>query len=311
MHEPFGTGFWIAFPRMIARGDPQAIVETLLRVGASWVAPRGCEGATRDIAWTARHTQLCNDHGIRVYRWAFSRPQTYRQECAFAREWRTEGDSGFIIDAEAAWAHRDAEAVAYGAELRTMLGKDYFVADSPWPYISLHPEYPWLPFAQFVNARMPQAYWTEISADGAGVHLPRIDAEWEAFAAHHPRHARPVYPVGVTYGRREIARWNTKTLPPGELAITDVVQFLARYGARQTCSLYSLEAASKPLIELLASESDRSSTLKDSTLRDSSVFLSQHAGGGNTPFWWEEAHWSRRGDSELFARRHDALKKGA
>lgn len=113
---------------------------------------------------------------------------------------------------------------------------DAFIADAPWAYPSFHPGFPFAEYAQRVNARMPQAYWTEIDNRGARYHLPRIDAQWEAFHAKNPTARRPVWPVGVTYGREHPSH------PPGNLSLSDIALLLDRYEGSPV-SLYTYEAA--------------------------------------------------------------------
>ena len=242
MMHPKGIGYWIAFPKIL--GTVDQIVARLLEVGADWVAPRGSDGRHESKDWTRAHTRACVDAGIPVYRWPFSRPGDIHHEVTLAEKWRSEGDSGFIVDAETPWAGCNRQAEIYGSELRRVLGHDHFIADAPWPFVHYHPEYPWHAFEAFVAARMPQYYWTEIGLPFQSV-CDTADGSWRRY-----NQSRPIYPIGVTYGAAELRRLGA-TPCPSEIVPTDVQKFVDRYRARGCVSLYSLEAANSEVLDLL------------------------------------------------------------
>ncbi|MGZ6096095.1 MAG: hypothetical protein ACXWUG_28900, partial [Polyangiales bacterium] len=131
-------------------------------------------------------------------------------------------------------------ALRYMAALDKAL-PDVFVADAPWAYPHYHPGFPFAEFGTRVNARMPQAYWTEFDNRGARYHLPRIDADWSSLKLASPK---PVCPIGVTYGQGHPSK------PPGKLTLDDVRFFLDRYPGAPV-SFYSLEAARPEVLQLL------------------------------------------------------------
>lgn len=235
---PSGLGFWIAFPKMIEDGSPQAIADSLVSFGARWVAPRAGQGGGRDPSWTQTHTRACLDAGLGVYPWVFSYPDKVAGEVKLAQAHMSEGATGWIIDAEAPWTRPGLRptCIKYGMELRSALG-DTWIADAPWPYIDWHPDYPATGFATWVDARLPQAYWTEIGR-------PRLDVmqttlrQWERMHTRGmPR--RPVWPIGVTYGRAELITTGIKNPTcPGYLIPEDVGLFV---NGDEPWSLYTLE----------------------------------------------------------------------
>lgn len=239
MRQPSGLGIWVAFAGQV--GGHAAIADVLPALGVSWVAPRGGAGATRDSSWSQELARdaVARYHsaGIAVFPWIYSRPISYRYEIELFRRFIDEGADGVILDAEVSWdrGHRDA-ATRYMTELDAAL-PDTFVADAPWAYPSYHPGFPFVEFGRRVNARMPQTYWTEFDRRGPRYHLPRIDAEWAAFHAANAEVARPVCPIGVTYGVEHPSH------PPGLFNLDDLEFFLERYADRPAASLYTYEAA--------------------------------------------------------------------
>ena len=311
MRAPTGVGIWIAFPSMLGL-NPLGIATMLKLANFDWVAPRGGEGSHIDTNWTAAHTRACADLGIPTYRWIFSRPGSWHAEVQSARRFQDEGDAGYIIDAESAWERPGLFDVAslYCEELDAKLGSNYFIADAPWPYVSYHwaldvhgkpvSGFPFHAFAPRMNARMPQAYWTEISNQGARHHLPRIDMEWQKFNARFPELARPVWPIGITYGKAEMKRWGSQQLPPGEITAEDLEFFDDRYrlGPR---SYYSREAAGdlavKTLATICAPTFDHGGTF-DNTNQPATPF------GRETQAEWDADETAR---NEAMVARHDGV----
>lgn len=248
MIEPHGLGIWVAFAGQA--GGHESIATKLHEIGARWVAPRAGEGSFRDRHWqpkTAReHVRRYHDAGLLVYPWIYSRPSSWRAEVAVFRQLVDEGADGVIIDAEVPW---DRGQKVTALRFMEALDKDLpgvFIADAPWAYPHFHPGFPFAEFATRVNARMPQAYWSEIDNRGARYHLPRIDEGWAKLHAANPKSVRPVWPIGVTYGREHPSR------PPGVFNPADLEFFLDRYPAIPV-SLYSYEAAREPALQVLRS----------------------------------------------------------
>jgi hypothetical protein len=246
MNEPTGLGIWIAFASAV--GGHAKAAEQLVELGASWVAPRAGASDTRDAAWSApdarAHVRRYHDAGLRVYPWLYSRPWSYRLEVALLRRLVEDGADGVIIDAETPWdSGQRTTALKYVDALDAAL-PGVFIADAPWAYPSYHPGFPFAEFGKRMNARMPQCYWTEFDNRGAAWHLPRIDAQWTAFHDAHRGVARPIMPIGVTYGHEHPSH------PPGTFVPAELTIFLDRY-ASSGCSLYTLEAARADAKQLL------------------------------------------------------------
>jgi hypothetical protein len=246
MIEPNGLGIWVAFAG--AAGGHERIATRLGELGARWVAPRAGEGAFRDKHWQAKaardHIRRYHDAGVLVYPWLYSRPASWRAEVSIFKQLVDEGADGAIIDAETPWDVGQKQTALRFMEALDKALPGAFIADAPWAYPYYHPGFPFAEFATRVNARMPQAYWTEISNHGALHHLPRIEAAWQKFHTANPNSVRPVWPIGVTYGNE----WPSRL--PGVFRPSDLEFFLARYG-HLPASLYSFEAAREPALRVL------------------------------------------------------------
>lgn len=277
--SPRGLGVFIAFRERIGTAAQAAALA--VSIGAAWVAPRaGDYGNVNDAAFLAEPSKRSDpearkaairaeiaayhEAGLLVYPWLYSRPGCWRAEVeAFALLMEC-GADGVIIDAEIQWGAHAADAAAYMIALRERLG-DAFIADAPWPWIAYHPEYPEKEFADGVDARMLQAYWTEINRDGAKADLDKTRSEWAArFATPGRTEAEqdPIWPIGVTYGRDELVAVGGPACP-GVMSAADVLWFLDQYPG-QPASLYSLEmltAGTPASKELLAALRARAAAL--------------------------------------------------
>lgn len=250
MPAPTGLGVWIAFLRSIPGGITSAIVRAKT-IGCSWIAPRAGLDGVNDSAFKLEHIAEYKAAGLACYPWIFSKPSTWPGFVVGAKQLLDAGADGIIIDAEQAWdvdVHGSYDAQTFIAALRLKIGEQAFVADAPWPYLGMHGGFPAAEFARGVDARMPQAYATEI-----GTSVPRclaeMDREWNAFEQRFAALARPRMPILTTYSKVT------------GLVVSDVVDALDAYAAAgRVVSLYSLEAMDPRLEGALVARAQRATT---------------------------------------------------
>jgi len=254
---PPGLGLWIAYRGRL--GSAADAARAARACGASWVAPRAGDGGLNDAAFRDPEGEIAAYHaeGLKVFPWLYSRRGAWKTQVEAVRRLVRSGADGYIDDAEIAFGGGFVEARDYGLALRDV-APDLWIADAPWPWPAGHPEYPMEEFAAFVDARLPQMYWTEINGLGFARVATVYEQQWAHWESAHPGLVRPRWPIGVTYGRADGIRLGMGQLPPGEVTVADVRAFLDRYGV--TASLYSLEAASPEVVELLH---DRVPTIRE------------------------------------------------
>lgn len=241
MKNPSGLGEWSAFANM--HGGHESAPDRLAACGAKWVAPRGGHNVWRDKYWqeldAPKHIERYHTAGFGVYVWFYVYPSSWQKAVPILKAFKDEGADGVILDCEVEWDNGCKDtAKAMMASLDKELGSDYFIADAPWPYPNYHPNFPYAEFAERVQMRMPQAYWTENSNRGALYHMPQYDAAWAKWDADNPSLVRPICPIGVTYG--DDLKGASKP-PPGKLLISDMIAFTKRYRSRPCYSFYSME----------------------------------------------------------------------
>jgi hypothetical protein len=161
------------------------------------------------------------------------------------------GADGILLDPEAEWTKGDRGELAARADRLVQAVRracpDRFVGYAPMDYLTYHPAFPWRQFSA-LDACMPQVYAWEHDDRGHRHHLAAVDAIWSEW--EHANCIRtPRLPIGCTY--RPKTRGGRLLVPIGEETIAaDVADFLDLTSG-QTCSLYSLEAASPMVLELL------------------------------------------------------------
>ena len=233
---------WVAFPSML--GGYEKICDLADALGFDAIAPRAGEGlGNGSFAPSLKPAEVAamKRRGKKVYPWTFSRPQAVLAEVLAFGQYEDAGADAVIIDAELPWDNdpsaRD-HAKLYGEKLRGEVMVPIY--DAPWPAIAWHPGYPEAEFRSFVDGRLVQAYWTEIGWSARKT-LDVMRAQWEGKDDR-------LLPIGVTYGRKEMARWGSKKPPPGEITEAE----LRSVAAEITGGWYSAEAAGPGVLAIIA-----------------------------------------------------------
>jgi hypothetical protein len=143
--------------------------------------------------FTPQLVQALHARGLRVCAWQFVYGTDPVGEAAAGVAAVTAGADCLVIDAETAYEGRYAPAQTYLTTLRAVIGPDYPVGLTSFPYVDYHPRFPYSVFlgpggAQY-NA--PQMYWRDI-----GVSVDTVYAHTYAF--NRP-YGRPIVPLGQVY----------------------------------------------------------------------------------------------------------------
>lgn len=124
------------------------------------------------------------------------------------------GADCLVIDAEGNYEGRYEQAYRYTRRLRRLVGDDYPLGLSSFPYADYHPTLPYSVFlgAGGAEANLPQIYWRAIgtSVRAAFVHTYRWNRAY----------GRPIYPLGQT--------WQD----PPRRQLLDFRRYAAEFGAR-------------------------------------------------------------------------------
>lgn len=236
---PSGLGMWLWKESQCEHGDWNKIISRCKAAGVKWIAIKSGD-SERYPGWTSAHIkeviQLCHNSGILFLTWNYSIPSTWAHQVVQIQSLFADGVDGHIIDAEIEWqvaANSDATAESFMQTLRLACG-DVFIAHAPFAIVDYHAPFPYKSFGKYVDAVMPQSYWTEFNWTVENT-IIQTDRSWTNFNATNPLSAKPVWPIGVTYGRGYPG-------VQGTLNAADIKTFLAHY-SNVPVSLYSYDAA--------------------------------------------------------------------
>jgi hypothetical protein len=189
-----GQGMWIYVLAESNGGDVESIAASAKRRGITTIFMKAGDGTRYWPQFSRGFVDALHAHGLKVcgYSRIFSRrPRTEAR--VSARAVRRTGADCFVIDAEAEYEGRYRQAKQYVKELRRLIGPDYPVGLTSFPYVDYHPRFPYSVFlgpngAQF---NLPQIYWRAIG-DTVDEAFPRTYA-WNSV------YDRPIRPLGQVW----------------------------------------------------------------------------------------------------------------
>jgi Putative peptidoglycan binding domain len=216
--EPFdGSGMWIWYVSRSSGGDPTAIAAQARLHGVRTVFVKSSDGTTWWSQFSAALVLALRAQGLQVCAWQFVYGNRPAGEAALGARAATAGASCLVIDAEAAYEGKYAQAESYMKALRSAVGPDYPIGLAGFPYVDYHPGFPYSVFLGpgGAQANLPQIYWRAIgtSVDTAVAHT----YAWNGL------YQRPIFPLGQLYGNpppSEIERFRQLTAAHGATGIS-------------------------------------------------------------------------------------------
>ena len=213
-----GQGMWIYVLAQSSGGDAEAIAAAAQARGVSTIYMKAGDGTRYWPQFSRAFVDALHAHGIRVcgYSRIFSRsPRTEARVTARAAS--EAGADCLVIDAEAEYEGRYRQARAYVKELRRLVGPDYPVGFTSFPYVDLHRSLPYSVFlgpggAQF---NLPQIYWRAIG--------DTVDEAYARTYAWNSLYGRPIRPLGQLWMNppvAEILRFRTLATAYGAPAVS-------------------------------------------------------------------------------------------
>jgi peptidoglycan hydrolase-like protein with peptidoglycan-binding domain len=189
-----GRGMWIWQLEKSSGGNLAKIAEKARRHAVRTVFLKSSDGGTnfwRQFSSTT--VRALRRRGLRVCAWQYVYGENAVGEARLgARAVRTGADC-LVIDAESEYEGRYGPAVSYLRALRRRIGRRFPVGLTGFPYVDLHPAFPYSVFlgpggAQF---NVPQMYWRAIGTTTSAVFS-------RTFRWNRP-FERPIAPLGQVY----------------------------------------------------------------------------------------------------------------
>jgi hypothetical protein len=189
-----GQGMWIYVLADSNGGDVESIAVDAQFRGVTTVIVKSGNGTRYWPQFSRELVDALHAHGLKVcaYSRIFSRKPVTEARVS-ARAVTDAGADCFVIDAEKEYEGRYTAARRYMRELRRLVGPDYPLGLTSFPYVDLHRSFPYSVFlgpggAQF---NLPQIYWRAIG-----------DTVDEAFARTYTWngiYGRPIRPIGQVW----------------------------------------------------------------------------------------------------------------
>jgi len=199
-----GDALWIWLMDRTEGGSAERIAARARRHGLELVILKA--GGER-VQWTQLNPQLIatlRGAGLRVcgYHFIFGRHPIAEARVS-ARIARTGADC-LVIDAESDYKGRYWEAERYMRALRRMVGPDYPIGFTSFPYVHYHATVPYSVFLApgAADFNVPQMYWRAIGTS--------VDQIFQTTYRHNRIYRKPIYPLGQTWmqpPRRQVVRF--------------------------------------------------------------------------------------------------------
>jgi hypothetical protein len=189
-----GSGMWIWYLSKSEGGDPAAIAAQAAAHGVSTVFVKSADGPNVWSQFDATAVAALKATGLRVCGWQFVYGREPVKEATAAAAAKDAGADCFAIDAETSYEGRYAQAQTYMTKLRELVGADYPIGLTSFPYVDYHPG---LPYSVFMapgggaTFNLPQVYWKTIgdTVDESLAHTYEWNLPYET----------AIYPLGQTY----------------------------------------------------------------------------------------------------------------
>jgi hypothetical protein len=189
-----GNGMWIYVLGRSNGGDVDSIAADAHARGVSTLVVKAGDGTRYWSQFSPELVSALHERGLRVCGYSRLFGGSPKTEARVSARAVTEaGADCFVIDAEAEYEGRYKEARTYMRVLRKLVGPDYPLGFTSFPYVDLHRSLPYSVFlgpggAQF---NLPQIYWRAIG--------DTVDESFARTYAWNSLYGRPIRPVGQVW----------------------------------------------------------------------------------------------------------------
>jgi hypothetical protein len=214
-----GSGMWIWYLARSQGGDPAAIAAQAAAHGVSTVFVKSTDGTGVWSQFNATAVAALKATGLRVCGWQFVYGDDPIGEAQAAAAAKDAGADCFAIDAEGAYEGKYAQAQRYMAKLRTLVGPDFPIGLTSFPYVDFHPGEPYSVFMAPGGAtfNLPQVYWKTIgdTVDQSLAHTYEWNIPYEtaifplgqAYDGPSASDVRRFRQLSTAYGARGVSWW--------------------------------------------------------------------------------------------------------
>jgi hypothetical protein len=188
-----GDGMWIWYLNRASHGNLDAIATRAHARGIETVLIKSGDGKRYWSQFSAGVVAGLKARGLNVCAWQFLYGRGAAREARVGAAAVDRGADCLVMDVEGQYEGRYPQASTYMATLRSLVGQDYPVALTSFPYVDYHPA---LPFSVFLGPggaqyNLPQLYWKTIGTT--------VDAGFIHTWVWNRAYRRPILPLGQVY----------------------------------------------------------------------------------------------------------------
>jgi Putative peptidoglycan binding domain len=192
-HALTGDGMWIWYVSRSSRGKPGKIAKKARRHGIETVLIKSGDGTKYWGQFSSGLVSALKRRGLNVCAWQFLYGRSSAKEARVGAAAVSRGADCLILDVEGHYEGRYPQASTYMMTLRSLIGPDYPVGLTSFPYVDYHPALPYSVFlgpggAQF---NLPQLYWKTIGTT--------VDTGFAHTWVWNRIYDRPILPLGQVY----------------------------------------------------------------------------------------------------------------
>jgi Putative peptidoglycan binding domain len=192
-HPLAGDGMWIWYVSRSSRGKPGKIARKAHRHGIETVHIKSGDGTRYWGQFSSRLVSALKARGLNVCAWQFLYGRKPAREARVGAAAVSRGADCLVLDVEGQYEGRYPQASTYMATLRSLVGPDYPLALTSFPYVDYHPALPYSVFLGPGGAQynLPQLYWKTIGTT--------VDAGYAHTWVWNRIYDRAILPLGQVY----------------------------------------------------------------------------------------------------------------
>jgi Putative peptidoglycan binding domain len=190
-----GNGMWIWYLSRSSHGKLGSIAKKARAHGIDTVLIKSGDGTTYWNQFSQSVVSGLHARGLDVCAWQFIYGSKPAKEARVGAAAVRNGADCLVLDVEGQYEGKYPQASFYMSSLRSMIGADYPVGLSSFPYVDYHPALPYSVFlgpggAQF---NVPQLYWKDIGTT--------VDQGYIHTWVWNRIYGRPIAPLGQVYNK--------------------------------------------------------------------------------------------------------------
>jgi hypothetical protein len=190
-----GNGMWIWYMSRSSHGKLGAIAKKAHANGIDTVLIKSGDGTGYWSQFSTRVVNGLHARGLNVCAWQFIYGSKAGKEAKVGAAAVAKGADCLVLDVEGQYEGKYPQASYFMSSLRSIVGPDYPIGLSSFPYVDYHPALPYSVFLGPGGAQynIPQLYWKDIGTT--------VDTGYTHTWVWNRIYGRSIAPLGQVYSR--------------------------------------------------------------------------------------------------------------